>query len=86
LLGLTLGTYRNDYHGSATIALKGDSLMLSLSPAPLSRPLAHWDGNVFAFTLADQNASPGTISNATFAPGRVTLEYYDGEGLGAFAR
>jgi len=26
------------------------------------------------------------ISKATFAPGRVTLEYYDGEGLGTFVR
>ena len=78
------GTYRNDYHGPLLIELSGDALLLTLGPAPLRRPLAHWDGDVFTFTMQDENAAPGTISKATFAPGRVTLEYYDREGLGTF--
>lgn len=36
---------------------------------------------MFTFMLDDENARPGTISKATFARGRVTLEYYDHEGL-----
>jgi hypothetical protein len=45
-----------------------------------------WDADVFTFMLDDENGRPGTISKATFAPGRVTLEYYDREGLGTFVR
>ena len=61
-------------------------MLLVLGPAPLRLPLAHWDGDVFTFTLDNENARPGTISKATFAPDRVTLEYYDREGLGTFVR
>ena len=78
------GTYRNDYHGPLVVELVGGSLMLTLGPAPLRLPLAHWDADVFTFMLDNENAAPGTISKATFAPGRVTLEYYDHHGLGTF--
>lgn len=49
-------------------------------------PLKHWDGDVFTFTLDNENAAPGTISKATFASDRVTLEYYDADGVGTFTR
>ena len=81
-----IGIYRNDYPGPLTIEKAGESLLLTLGPTPLRLPLAHWDADVFTFILDDENARPGTISKATFAPGRVTLEYYDHEGLGTFVR
>jgi hypothetical protein len=59
---------------------------MTIGPAPLKLPLKHWDGNVFTFTLENENAFPGTISKATFAADRVTLEYYDKEGMGTFVR
>ena len=31
-------------------------------------------------------ANPGTISKATFSGRKVTLEFYDDEGLGTFVR
>lgn len=80
------GVYRNDYYGPVSVEKARESLVLTIGPAPLRRPLAHWDADVFTFTLDDENARPGTISKATFAPGRVTLEYYDHEGLGTFVR
>jgi CubicO group peptidase (beta-lactamase class C family) len=80
------GTYRNDYHGALTVSKAADSLLLTIGPAPLRLPLAHWDADVFTFALDDENARPGTISKATFADSRVTLEYYDREGLGTFVR
>jgi hypothetical protein len=49
-------------------------------------PLAHWDADIFTFTLDNENASPGTISKAIFVPDRVTLEYYGCEGFGTFVR
>jgi CubicO group peptidase (beta-lactamase class C family) len=80
------GVYDNALHGPATIALDGGSLVLTIGPAPLRLPLSHWDGDVFTFTLVNENATPGTISKATFDGDRVTLEYYDREGLGTFVK
>ena len=85
-LGGYSGVYRNDYHGPLTISLTSGSLVATLGAAPLRLPLAHWDGDTFTFTLDNENAAPGTISKATFAQDRVTLEYYDEEGLGTFVR
>jgi CubicO group peptidase (beta-lactamase class C family) len=78
------GTYRNDFHGPLEVALAGDALQLTLGPTPLLLPLAHWDADVFTFTLDNENATPGTISKATFVPGSVTLEYYDRDHMGVF--
>ena len=80
------GSYRNDYHGPAQVSLRQGSLVLSLGPAATERALAHWDGDVFTFTLRNENAAPGTISKASFVADRVTLEYYDQERLGTFVR
>ena len=80
------GAYANEYHGPALITLEHDALVLTMGPARVRRPLAHWDGDVFTFTLHNENAAPGTISKASFAGNRVTLEYYDHEHLGTFVR
>ena len=80
------GAYANAYHGPALVALENGALVLRIGPARMQRPLAHWDGDVFTFTLHNENATPGTISKATFAGNRVTLEYYDREHLGTFFR
>lgn len=80
------GKYNNDYWGPATIAENNDGLVLTLGAKGRSFPLTHWEGDTFAFTLADENAPPGTISKATFGGNAVTLEYYDDEGLGRFTR
>ncbi len=80
------GTYRNDYHGPLTVEVAGGALRLRIGPTPLVLPLAHWDADVFTFTLDNENATPGTISKATFTPGKVQLEYYDRGGLGTFVR
>ncbi|MEJ8853921.1 serine hydrolase [Variovorax robiniae] len=80
------GTYGNAYHGPAQVVQEGGGLVLVLGPTPLRLPLTHWDGDVFTFTLFNENATPGTISKASFAGDRVTLEYYDRQGLGTFVR
>lgn len=80
------GTYRNDYHGTLTVTVSGNSLLLSMGPTPLVLTLAHWDGDVFTFTMSSENAAPGTISKASFAADRVTLEYFNADGLGTFVR
>jgi CubicO group peptidase (beta-lactamase class C family) len=80
------GAYRNDYYGPVQVTNQGGSLVLSIGPIPMMLPLTHWDGDVFTFTLDNENAAPGTISKATFASDRLTLEYYDDDGVGTFLR
>ncbi|MGV0745241.1 serine hydrolase [Mycolicibacterium sp. XJ870] len=79
------GVYRNDYWGPATVTERDGRLTLALGPK-LIAPLEHWDGDVFTFTLATENAPPGTVSKATFAGDRLTLEYFDTDGMGTFFR
>ncbi|SCU76625.1 Beta-lactamase class C [Cupriavidus necator] len=78
------GTYQNDYYGPLQVADQGGTLVMTLGATPLTLPLSHWDGDVFTFALNNENATPGTISQAAFSSDRVWLEYYDHEGLGMF--
>lgn len=80
------GTYQNDYYGPLQVADQGGTLVMTLGATPLTLPLSHWDGDVFTFALNNENATPGTISQAAFSSDRVWLEYYDHEGLGMFVR
>lgn len=80
------GTYRNDYFGPLQVVSQGDTLALAIGPKPMTLPLTHWDGDVFTFTLRNENANPGTLSKATFSSNSVTLEYYDENRLGTFVR
>lgn len=79
------GVYHNDYWGPATVVERDGTLQLTLGPRG-TYPLAHWDGDVFTFPLSSENAPPGTISAATFDGPNVTLEYFDGDGLGVFVK
>ncbi|HEY4353536.1 MAG TPA: serine hydrolase [Paraburkholderia sp.] len=80
------GTYRNDYFGPLKVSEQNGALLLAIGPVPMTLPLRHWDGDVFTFTLYNENASPGTISKASFLSDRVTLEYYNEDGMGTFVR
>jgi CubicO group peptidase (beta-lactamase class C family) len=81
-----VGSYANDYWGAATLSERDGKLALTLGPRGDTFELNHWDGDVFTFGLLNENAPPGTISEATFAGDRLTLEYYDHEHLGTFTR
>ncbi|MGN2640319.1 serine hydrolase [Nocardia takedensis] len=81
-----VGSYANDYWGPATVTESDGALTLTLGPAGLRLPLKHWNGDVFTFTLENENAPPGTISQASFDGDALTLEYYDEDGLGTFRR
>lgn len=85
-LGDFTGSYANAYHGPAHVTLQGGTLYASVGPGPERRPLEHWDGDVFAFTLYNENALPGTISKATFDANQLTLEWFDQDGVGTFVR
>lgn len=80
------GTYQNDYYGPLEVVDNQGVLELRLGPQPMTFKLSHWDGDIFTFMLDNENAPPGTISQASFSPGKVVLEYYDEDGLGTFVR
>ncbi|MEV0295052.1 serine hydrolase [Nocardia sp. NPDC050710] len=81
-----VGVYANDYWGPAIITETAGALTLALGPDRKTYPLRHWDGDIFTFALDNENAPPGTISQATFAGDTLTLEYFDEDGLGTFRR
>jgi CubicO group peptidase (beta-lactamase class C family) len=80
------GTYVNDYWGPAKVTDTDGKLTLSLGPRGDNWSLTHWDGDVFTFSPVAENAPPGTISKATFAGTKLTLEYYDSAKMGTFTR
>jgi len=80
------GVYANDYWGAATVADKDGKLTVSLGPRPEVYELSHWDGEVFTFGLASENAPAGSVSKATFDGDRLTLEYFDADKMGTFLR
>ncbi|MFD4368004.1 serine hydrolase [Rhodococcus sp. NPDC058521] len=80
------GTYENPYWGPARVEVDAGQLYLVIGPDGERRPLEHWDGETFTFTISNENAPPGTVSKATFAGNAVTLEYFDEGGLGRFER
>ena len=81
-----VGTYANDYWGPANVTEHDGRLELRLGPHGQTFVLSHWDGDMFTFPLQGENAAPGTISEATFAGNKLTLEYYDRDKLGTFSR
>lgn len=80
------GTYGNPYWGAAQVTDRGGHLFLALGPDADPRPLTHWEGDTFTFTVSNENAAPGTVSKAVFTDNSLTLEYYDENGLGRFHR
>ena len=80
------GSYANGYWGPATVAERDGALTLTLGPRAKAFQLTHWDGDVFTFALADENAPPGSRSKATFDGDRLTLEYFDSDKMGTFTR
>jgi hypothetical protein len=81
-----VGTYRNDFWGPVTVGERDGRLGIALGPKAEFWPLTHWDGNTFTFSFISENAPPGSVSTARFDGDKVTLEYYDADGKGAFFR
>jgi CubicO group peptidase (beta-lactamase class C family) len=80
-----VGSYANDFWGPARVSEEDGELTLALGPK-FTVPLKHWDGNVFTFSFVTENAPPGTVSKATFDGDKLTLEYYDQDGMGSFTK
>lgn len=91
-LSVYVGSYANDYFGTAQVIRRGDGLVLKLGPAGIEYPLTHWDGNAFTFEPRNENEPEGSISLATFTSEgnsrsrRLTIEYLNEEGMGTFVR
>ncbi|UVF76465.1 serine hydrolase [Gordonia mangrovi] len=75
-----VGTYRNDVYGPAVVRDEDGTLVLAMGPDGVTtHELTHWDGNTYTFTLRNENAALGSVSEVSFDPaaGRMTIEYYD---------
>lgn len=81
-----VGTYRNEYVGTATVRQVGKRLVLRLGPNGQTRlRLRHWTGNVFAYNGID--LPPGFTTGATFDPSAGTLKLEEVQGdLGLLRR
>ena len=85
------GTYANPYFGNAEIVEVSGHLELKIGLSGAPYTLTHWDGDVFSVSPSSENQTDGSLSSVTFKraskePGRLTLEYLDGNGLGSFLR
>lgn len=91
------GTYHSDFYGTVAVVARSGGPRVLMPPKMTDHRLEHWDGNLFAFFPAGENALG--ISAAEFAAGRnndraatLRLEYYDnaqypdGTGVGIFSR
>ncbi len=75
-----VGTYANAVYGPAEVVERDGKLFLEMGPGGVRKhELAHWDRNIFTFTLHDENAELGSISQVTFDGPKMTIEYYDDE-------
>lgn len=81
-----VGRYANAYYGPLDVSVQDGRLLYTLGPARVTQALAHWDGELFVSALVGESASPGSLSKAQFAGPRLTLEFYDKDGLGTFVR
>ncbi|MBI4733599.1 MAG: DUF3471 domain-containing protein, partial [Rubrobacteridae bacterium] len=68
-----LGTYKNNYAGSAKVYEKNNSLILQLGPANKKLPLKHYNGNVFlSYPFAETPDVPFAVSFKTGSNGKTT--------------
>ena len=81
-----VGSYRNDYWGTATVVEKDGALNLTLGPRGQSFALQHWDGETFATSFVSENFPPRGISKVSFAGTAMTVEFLDEEKMGTFLR
>ena len=89
------GTWHNDYFGDAEVVVQGDALVVRLGPhareaggKALEQHLEPWSGDEFAFEPGGENAPAGSRSSAIFdlTAGTMTLDFYNGNGLGVWTR
>lgn len=81
-----VGSYRNDYWGTATVAEKDDALTLTLGPRSQSFALQHWDGDMFTTSFVSENFPPRGVSKVSFAGATMTVEFLDEDKMGTFTR
>ncbi len=71
-----VGTYANDYYGSADVVAEGGGIVLKLGPAATAYPLTHWDGDSFTWVAPGENSpGPSLVTFSTDAGGgSATME------------
>jgi CubicO group peptidase (beta-lactamase class C family) len=73
-----VGSYANDYWGTAQIALQpsgsGQALELRLGATPVPYLLQHWDGDTFTFAPQGESFAPNSVSALQFSAGQMQIE------------
>jgi hypothetical protein len=85
------GTYENDLYGPLDVDVRpGGGLEMRLGPDWQTYPLHPYDGDEMWWEFAGENAGPPAAATFTGDVGgraaAVTLDHFDDEGLGTFAR
>ena len=85
------GVYDNPYFGPVEVSVAGDGLVLAAGPGRRAYPLTHWSGASFTLVPGGENAPEGSLSEVRFRGpeerrSALTVEFWDGAGLGTFTR
>jgi len=86
-----LGTYSNDFFGDIEVMEKDGGLALALGPNKITRPMTHYDRDIFTYETFGENESIGP-SGMTFTLGpdgkatQVVIEALNVAGEGTFLR
>lgn len=87
-----IGTYGNSYFGDARIIVQGDGLAMLLGPKGIPIPLRPWDGDIFVYTPAGEDAPEGSVGKIAFTKGpggKITnfdIDLYAESGRNQFVR
>lgn len=78
-----LGTYSNDYYGTARVISEDQGLTLVLGPRQLTVPLTHVDGNTFSTVIFPESPKDRSAITFTVASGKATVvDIGDGDAPG----
>ena len=83
-----VGSYHNDYVGTATVTRRGAGLMLRLGPtdAPRVFPLTSWGRDLFSYVPQGETVMARSAVRFDRAAGTVWIERLDDLGLGTLTR
>jgi CubicO group peptidase (beta-lactamase class C family) len=87
-----VGTYGNDYYGSAEVSASSRGLVIEMGPRKMRFPLAPWDGDTFViehvleFTMAGEKSLARFSAGADGKASSVKIDLLNADGLGTFTR
>lgn len=86
-----VGSYQNAYFGPAEISKTEKGLVLTIGPKRVELPMTHWNGNVFAVSPRNEDATYGSRSSVAFTLTEnkvtaLTINYLNANGQARWTR